>query len=596
MVNRSQQLWSIDHRQTHDGMSSYLHLSFLEQSSVTNTQPPTNVLSTIEVQRLDHLGLVASAIDTLKLVARIDKRLPISDNRDSHVTHGQRVKAMIINGLGYTTHPLYLSPKFFEGKDLTRLIGVGVEAEHLNDHALGRTLDALFAYGTTQLFAEIAFEVGEERGLLGQSVHIDTTTLLLHGEYNEAIALAQKIKDAEEVLGIKSTQAPTPALGYSKAHRHDLKQLVMSLTVTGDAAMPLWFEGLSGNSSDKSNFHASIAKFESFKESIDSTKSFLWVADSALYNKGKLQASQIKWLTRVPQTKTNAKQLVAQDDNNIAWQDIGNGYKGVIEDKLEADERWALLYSEQAYQREHITFERNIKKSLAKTQTELKQLANTVFACEKDALKAANKWQKSLKYQRVTFTVQPQRRYSKAGKPAKGATPDIINYQLSGIITDNEQAQNKQRNQLGRFILSTNITNDESLTASAMLSTYIEQQDVERGFRFIKSDEFHLDGIYLHLPSRIDALMMVMTLSLMVYNVSEHEMRAALNKQTESLPCQKGKKTTRPTLRWAFQLMQDISILTMKDMPSHVSGINDTKAKIIRLFGQNACAIYGMNM
>jgi len=596
MVNRSQKLWSMAHRQPYFGVSCYLHLSFLEQPSVTNTQSSINALSNIEVQRLDHLGLVAAAIDTLKLVERIDKRLPIPDNRDSHVTHGQRVKAMIINGLGYTTHPLYLSPKFFEGKDLTRLIGTGVEAVHLNDHALGRTLDALFAYGTTKLFAEIAFEVGQERGLLGQSVHIDTTTLLLHGEYSEAIALAQKKKKAEETLGITSTQAPTPALGYSKAHRHDLKQLVMSLTVTGEAAMPLWFESLSGNSSDKSNFHESIAKFEAFKQSIDSTASFLWVADSALYNKGKLQASQIKWLTRIPQTKTNAKQLVAQDNKDIAWQEIGNGYKGVIEDKIETDERWALLYSEQAYQREHITFERNINKALTKTQTELKQLANTVFACESDALKAAKKWQKTLKYHQVTFTVQPQARYSKAGKPAKGATPDLIDYRLSGIITDNEPAQNTQRNQLGRFILGTNITDDDSLTASAMLSTYIEQQDVERGFRFIKSDEFHLDGIYLHLPSRIDALMMVMTLSLMVYNVSEYEMRVALNKQGESLPSQKGKNTTRPTLRWVFQLMQDISILTMNDMPSHVSGIDETKEKIIRLFGQNACALYGVEM
>ena len=101
---------------------------------MTKTQKtPINVLSDIEVQRLDHLGLVAGAIDTLKLVERIDKRLPICDSRDSHVTHGQRVKAMIINGLGYTSHPLYLSPKFFEGKDLTRLIGTGVEAKHLND-------------------------------------------------------------------------------------------------------------------------------------------------------------------------------------------------------------------------------------------------------------------------------------------------------------------------------------------------------------------------------------------------------------------------------------------------------------------------------
>ncbi len=37
-----------------------------------------------------------------------------------------------------------------------------------------------------------------------------------------------------------------------------------------------------------------------------------------------------------------------------------------------------------------------------------------------------------------------------------------------------------------------------------MLESHKEQKNVERGFRFIKSVEFHLDGTYLHLPSRID--------------------------------------------------------------------------------------------
>jgi len=67
-------------------------------------------------------------------------------------------------------------------------------------------------------------------GLLGQSVHIDTTTLLLHGEYSEAIALAEKRKYAEEEkeeenLSIVSTQAPTPARGYNRIEEYFSDQL-----------------------------------------------------------------------------------------------------------------------------------------------------------------------------------------------------------------------------------------------------------------------------------------------------------------------------------------------------------------------------------
>jgi transposase len=57
------------------------------------------------------------------------------------------------------------------------------------------------------------------------------------------------------------------------------------------------------------------------------------------------------------------------------------------------------------------------------------------------------------------------------------------------------------------------------------LSTYKEQQGVERGFRFIKDPLFHLSGVFLKKPERIDALMMVMTLCLMVYNAGQYVVR-----------------------------------------------------------------------
>jgi transposase len=106
------------------------------------------------------------------------------------------------------------------------------------------------------------------------------------------------------------------------------------------------------------------------------------------------------------------------------------------------------------------------------------------------------------------------------------------------------------------------------------LATYIEQQGVERGFRFIKSGEFHLDNIYLKLPSRIDALMMMMTLSLMVYNTTEYQMRESMAEQEVTLPNQKGKETAQPTLRWVFQMMQGVHTLKLAGVPDYVVGNN----------------------
>jgi transposase len=60
------------------------------------------------------------------------------------VSLGQVLKAMILNGLGFVSAPLYLFSQFFEGKAIEHLLGAGIAAEHLNDDRLGRALDCFY--------------------------------------------------------------------------------------------------------------------------------------------------------------------------------------------------------------------------------------------------------------------------------------------------------------------------------------------------------------------------------------------------------------------------------------------------------------------
>ena len=68
----------------------------------------------ISVQTLNHLGIIAGIIDELGVVEQIDQRL--GRHPKEIVSAGQVVKAMILNGLGFVSAPLYLFGKFFEGK------------------------------------------------------------------------------------------------------------------------------------------------------------------------------------------------------------------------------------------------------------------------------------------------------------------------------------------------------------------------------------------------------------------------------------------------------------------------------------------------
>ena len=68
----------------------------------------------IEVENLDHLGIIAGIIDELRIPEIVNERLGIE--AQEKINNGQIVKAIILNGLGFVSRPLYLFPQFFRNK------------------------------------------------------------------------------------------------------------------------------------------------------------------------------------------------------------------------------------------------------------------------------------------------------------------------------------------------------------------------------------------------------------------------------------------------------------------------------------------------
>jgi hypothetical protein len=62
--------------------------------------------SEIQVQDLNHYGIIAGIIDQIGLVEEVNQILGV--HHQQIVTPGQAVKAMIINGLGMVSAPLYI--------------------------------------------------------------------------------------------------------------------------------------------------------------------------------------------------------------------------------------------------------------------------------------------------------------------------------------------------------------------------------------------------------------------------------------------------------------------------------------------------------
>jgi transposase len=100
---------------------------------------------------------------------------------------------------------------------------------------LGHILDALFAANLNTVFSAIALNALEVFAVPTPWLHQDTTTIALYGAY----------EDAPKIPG-----APRPAYGHSKDGRNDLKQVLLSLGVSGDGGLPLRLGVRDGNRSD----------------------------------------------------------------------------------------------------------------------------------------------------------------------------------------------------------------------------------------------------------------------------------------------------------------------------------------------------------
>jgi transposase len=372
---------------------------------------------------MDHHGIVASVCKDLRIAEKIDKRISNGDKRRV-VSPGKAVVAMILNGLGFTNRRLYLTHQFFENKPVERLLDEQIMSDDITDYTLGHTLDEISKYGTSQLFGEVAFETAIENNLLGQLSHLDTTSFTVYGDY-----------ERHSQTGEPSTIEVT--YGHSKDHRPDLKQVVLSLVVNGPSSMPLFMEPLNGNNSDKESFHATIERVKKFQKEINLEKNFKWVADSALYTKAKLlQLKDTLWLTRVPETIKEAKNLVSKPTKEIDFREQGNGYKiaeftsshGTIE------QRWLLVYSEHAYQREKKTFEKNLKKKEDALKKAVWHLGNEVFDSLSKAKSALKALIKKYKLHRIQSQIIPILKYTRPGKPKAEDEKVVTGYRVGRPI------------------------------------------------------------------------------------------------------------------------------------------------------------------
>lgn len=539
------------------------------------------------IQNIDHLGIVAGIIDSIGLVEIINEL--IGQQEGEKVSPGHVVKAMIVNGLGFVSKPLYMFPKYFETIACEHLIGAGVKPEYLNDDKLGRVMDKLFIKGLDTIFFIIALKAAKKFGVSLSTSHLDSSSMHLHGEYNTSLpevifesSAPVNSQEAEELV-IKSPKEITITHGYSRDHRPDLKQFIMELICSGDGDIPIFLKLASGNQSDSSCFGKIAVEYQQ-QLKVDS----LIVADSALYTESNIKLmSDLKWLSRVTLSIKAAQLLVSElpESEFIESELSGYSFKENRVTYGDIEQRWLVVQSQDRRKSDLSKFSKKVIKAETKAIKELKNLSAEKFACEADAVKALSKISKQFKYHQIE-----QSEVTEFTSNNQNNEPEIC-YQISATICKNENQINKEILSAGRFILATNVLDSSELSSNSMLKEYKAQQSCERGFGFLKDPLFFADSIFLKSPERIESLGMIMGLCLLVYTLAQRQIRIALKESKLTIKNQLGKATERPTLRWIFQCFQCIHLVEF-DQEKHVSNWTQERDFILNLVPDDCLRYY----
>ena len=541
----------------------------------------------ITVENLDHLGLVAGLVDEIGIVQKINQL--VGEQPGEIVSPGLVVKAMIINGLGLVSAPLYLFSQFFEGKAVEHLIGEGIQASHLNDDRLGRVLDKLYLVGVSEIFTSIALEAAQKFEIKTDTSHLDSSSFHLHGKYEEelpSVSFSDKETNSNQSdsLATKIPTSPIPikiTYGYSRDHRPDLKQFILDLICSGDGDVPLFLRVADGNESDNSVF-ASICQEFKKKLNFDS----LMVADSALYTAPNLEMlTNLRWLTRVPLSLKQAQQLVSQLNESefksssvtgYRWSEHKSNYGGVVQ-------RWLVVESSFRGESDRRKLEKNLKKAEVEGQKKLRELSNVEFACSADASSAAPRLSQQLKYHNLTQITTLQTTAKPETNSTRYSSSSSLIFKVQAQLELDASVIAKETKASGRFILATNVLDAEQLNPSEMIVKYKEQQAAERGFGFLKDPLFFTDSVFLKSPERIEALALVMGLCLFVYTFGQRLLRQNLQLTNLTVKNQLGQGTNRPTLPWIFQRFQSVHAVSIQGI-QQISNLTSERLAILNLF------------
>jgi len=520
------------------------------------------------------------SVDRLPIVSAFCHKIGIGNSINSSINSkadidaGTVVTAMILDTLSGRT-PLYRFHEFFGRQDTELLLGREIAPERFTDDVLGRALDRIHDAGTMKVFTEISLKACELFGVSTAQGHFDTTSVNVWGDYDNSTA---------------GGSAPHITYGYSKDKRPDLKQFMFSLLCV-EGNIPLIGKVEDGNAADtRLNNETLEAVTRLIGENHIDRDNFLYVADCKLVNEANLELlGDSPFVTRLPASYKAHAQAIDTALKADDWESLGplNQTPSSTSTKRPAaiykiaqvplelygrSYRGIIVHSTNHDRRRQKRIDRQLDEAQKKAAGAIRAAGRNTYSCEKDATGALDKLQGDHRdgLWQISGETVPKNIYA-PGRVAAGKQRKIqrTDYRLRCETHENKELTGRFRAQAGCFVLLSNApgpegekeegpgtpdrdqekakTRPRTWTAAQCLRAYKQQHGVESSFSFLK-EPLIVNDVFLKKPGRIDALGLVLLLSLLVWSLMQRSLRKSVEEHPDrELSDLANRPTTRPT-------------------------------------------------
>lgn len=427
------------------------------------------------------------------------------------------------------------------------------DGSEIGDDRLGRALERLYDADRATLQTQISLEVVKIFKLNTDQIHSDTTSVSVTGNYNSQDTKALQLKR-----------------GHSKDHRPDLKQLIYSLCVTRDGAVPIHFKTYDGNRTDDT------IQWETWNSirSLFQTPSFVFVGDSKLCVEKtlrKIDKEHGSFVTVVPRTRSEVSDFSkALNQGDVRWECILRRKSARNSAEFESFECAKGIYQlREGFRLYWFRSSQKRKRDFEERKERINRAWNRLESLDLSRLRGP-KTEKSLRsridlilrrfrvedWLQVDIKMDSDEKFKAMtrGKPTAETSYRRI-VKKTPRLNIKKKVENISKSELmdGIFPLATN-TKESALET---LKIYKYQPKIEKRHATLKNT-LDVAPIWLKKNTRIEALMFVEYLAQMIAALIEREMREQMKKKKikllASLP--EGRPSQTPTFEQLLRLFE----------------------------------------